>query len=147
MARPKKPKYEYVERLNLYRKRVKDANGKYVAVYGKTPDELTAKLAEFHELQKRGTEIRDNPLFNDYAQRWMDLHGANLTFGGRTDYQSCIDRNIKPYMAGKRIKNIRPDDIKELMLGVVEKSESIWYKISIAPEADMKPRRLCLFLL
>ena len=22
-----------------------------------------------------------------------------------------------------------------------------WYKISIAPEADMKPRRLCLFLL
>lgn len=23
----------------------------------------------------------------------------------------------------------------------------IWYKISIAPEADMKPRRLCLFLL
>lgn len=24
MARPKKPKYEYVEKLNLYRKRVKD---------------------------------------------------------------------------------------------------------------------------
>ena len=23
----------------------------------------------------------------------------------------------------------------------------IWYKISIVPEADMKPRRLCLFLL
>ena len=22
-----------------------------------------------------------------------------------------------------------------------------WYKISIAPEADMKPRKLCLFLL
>lgn len=61
MARPKKPKYEYVERLNLYRKRVKEANGKYVAVYGKTPDELTAKIAEFHELQKRGAETKDNP--------------------------------------------------------------------------------------
>ena len=23
----------------------------------------------------------------------------------------------------------------------------VWYKISIAPEADMKPRKLCLFLL
>ena len=23
----------------------------------------------------------------------------------------------------------------------------VWYKISIVPEADMKPRRLCLFLL
>lgn len=128
MARPKKPKYEYVEKLNLYRKRVKDVNGKYVAVYGRTPDELTEKLVEFSELQALGAENKDNPFFNDYAQRWMDLHSANLTFGGRTDYQSCIDCNIKPYMQGKRIKEVRPDDIKELMLGVVEKSESIYNK-------------------
>ena len=120
MARPKKPKYEYVEKLGLY--------GKYVAVYGKSPNELTDKIAEFYEAQKTGIDVRDNPLFNDYAQRWMDLHGASLTFGGRTDYQSCIDRNIKPYMAGKRIRDIRPDDIKELMLGVVGKSESVYNK-------------------
>ena len=44
MARPRKPKYEYVERLKLYRKRIKDIDGKYVAIYGKTPDELTEKL-------------------------------------------------------------------------------------------------------
>lgn len=106
MARPKKPKYEYVEKLNLYRKRVKDVNGKYVAVYGRTPDELTEKLVEFSELQALGAENKDNPFFNDYAQRWMDLHSANLTFGGRTDYQSCIDCNIKPYMQGKRIKEV-----------------------------------------
>ena len=31
MARAKKPKYEYVESLNLFRKRVKDATGSYVA--------------------------------------------------------------------------------------------------------------------
>ena len=128
MARPKKPKYEFVEKLNLYRKRVKDINGKYVAVYGKTPDERTDKIAEFHEAQKNGAEVKDNPFFNDYAQRWIDLHGASLTFGGRADYQSCIDRNIKPYMAGKRIRDIRPDDVKELMLGVVGKSESIYNK-------------------
>ena len=128
MARPKKPKYEYVEKLGLYRKRVKDTNGKYVAVYGKSPNELTDKIAEFYEAQKTGIDVRDNPLFNDYAQRWMDLHGASLTFGGRTDYQSCIDRSIKPYMAGKRIRDICPDDIKELMLGVVGKSESVYNK-------------------
>lgn len=128
MARPKKPKYEYVERLNLYRKRIKDINGKYVAIYGKTPDEVTEKIVEFQELQAKGAENKDNPYFNDYAQRWMDLHGANLTFGGRTDYQSCIDCNIKPYMLGKRIKEIRPDDVKELMLGVAGKSESIYNK-------------------
>ena len=128
MARPKKPKYEYVEKLNLFRKRVKDISGKYVAVYGRTPDELTEKIMVFQEQQALGAENRDDPFFNDYAQRWMDLHGANLTFGGRTDYQSCIDCNIKPHMQGKRIKEIHPDDIKELMLGVADKSESIYNK-------------------
>ena len=128
MARPKKPKYEYVEKLNLFRKRVKDISGKYVAVYGRTPDELTEKIMVFQEQQALGAENRDDPFFNDYAQRWMDLHGANLTFGGRTDYQSCIDCNIKPHMQGKRIKEVHPDDIKELMLGVAGKSESIYNK-------------------
>ena len=46
MARPKKPTYEYVERLGRYRKRIKDADGNYVAIYGRTPGELTEKLAE-----------------------------------------------------------------------------------------------------
>ena len=45
MARQKKPKYEYVEQLGLYRKRVQDATGKYVAVYGQTQEELTEKLS------------------------------------------------------------------------------------------------------
>lgn len=128
MARPRKPKYEYVEKLNLYRKRVKDSSGKYVALYGQTPEELTERILEFSRLQAQGAGSRENPYFNDYAQRWMNLHGANLTFGGRTDYQSCIDCNIKPYMEGKRIRDIRPDDIRELMLDVAQKSESIYRK-------------------
>ena len=98
MARPKKPKYVYVEKLNLHRKRIKDSNGKYVALYGQTPDELTERILEFSRLQEQGAGNKDNPFFNDYAQRWMDLHGAHLTFGGRADYQSCIDCNIKPHM-------------------------------------------------
>ena len=32
-------------------------------------------------------------------------------------------------------------------LGLTLSALFTWYKISIAPEADMKPRRLCLFLL
>ena len=131
MARPRKPKYEYVEQLHLYRKRVKDSSGKYVALYGQTPEELTERILEFSRLQAQGAGSRENPYFNDYAQRWMNLHGANLTFGGRTDYQSCIDCNIKPYMEGKRIRDIRPDDIRELMLGVAQKSESIYRKTYI----------------
>ena len=47
MARPKKPKYEYVEKLNLFRKRVKDAHGKYAAVYGRTPDGSYIRISDY----------------------------------------------------------------------------------------------------
>ena len=36
MARTRNEHYEYVERDGLFRKRVKDATGKYVAIYGET---------------------------------------------------------------------------------------------------------------
>ena len=37
MARAKKPRYEYIESKQLYRKRLKGRDGKTVALYGKTP--------------------------------------------------------------------------------------------------------------
>ena len=54
MPRPKKPRYEFVERLGLYRKRIKDTDGKYVAIYGKTPDELAEKIAEAQRMIAQG---------------------------------------------------------------------------------------------
>ena len=76
MARPQKPKYEYVEKSGLYRKRIKDINGKYVAVYGKTPDELTDKIEAFHEAQKNGIETKDN---RHPAQGLMQGHLRSMT--------------------------------------------------------------------
>ena len=45
MARPKKPTYEFMASRNEYRKRIKGPNGKYIAIYGKTPEELSEKVA------------------------------------------------------------------------------------------------------
>ena len=45
MPRPKKPTYEFIASRNEYRKRIKGPGGKYVALYAKTPEELTEKVA------------------------------------------------------------------------------------------------------
>ena len=45
MARPKKPTYEFIPSRNEYRKRIKGPDGKYIALYAQTPDELTEKVA------------------------------------------------------------------------------------------------------
>jgi hypothetical protein len=49
MPRKKKPVYEYVSTLGKYRKRVKSPNGKYVALYADTADELTEKIICYNE--------------------------------------------------------------------------------------------------
>lgn len=128
MARQKKPKYEYVEQLGLYRKRVQDATGKYVAVYGQTQDELSEKLSNFDNKSNLSPIGRKNPLVNDYIQEWVELHTVNMTYGGQVDYQSIINRNIKPYLKGKHLLDVRPDHLREIMLGVTEKSESVYRK-------------------
>ena len=45
MARPKKPTYEWIESRKEFRKRIKGPNGKYIALYAQTPEELTEKIA------------------------------------------------------------------------------------------------------
>lgn len=125
MARAKKPRYEYHEATGLFRKSVKDSKGKYVALYGKTPEELTVKIDEFKESLIQNRENKDNPLVNDYAQTWLELHRGNLTFGSYTDYQSIIDRHIKPEFEDLRVREVRPNDIKRAMLQVADFSKSV----------------------
>ena len=128
MARAKKPKYEYVESLNLFRKRVKDATGSYVAVYGKTPDELREKLELFQTYRNLSPVGKKNLFVNDYIQNWMDIHAKGMTYGGQVDYQSVINRHIKPPLEGIRMLDIHPDHIRAVLMSVSDKSESVYRK-------------------
>lgn len=103
MARAKKPRYEYIESKQLYRKRLKGRDGKTVALYGKTPQELSIKIEEFQEDLLNYQDNRENPYVGDYADYWLDLQEGHLTYGAYTDYQSVINRHIKPPMEGLRI--------------------------------------------
>ena len=126
MAQKQKTEYEYVESRGLYRKRVQDVDGKYVAISAKTPEKLEKKLEEFEKRKLLSTTGRRNMLVNDYIQNWIDLHSANLGFGTTLNYQSTINCNIKPYLEGKRMLNIKPNDIKFVMSQMSGKSESLF---------------------
>ena len=94
----KKKQYEYVAREQKYRKRLKDRNGKMVALYGDTPRELEYKISDFLEEQAQKAEDAKNPMAEDYAQEWLELHCASLSFGSIKDYQSVLDNYIKPHL-------------------------------------------------
>lgn len=126
MARPKKPTYEYVEKLQRYRKRIKDTDGCYVAIYGKTPDELTEKLAEAREQIAAAVVSRNHPTLDSYADKWLELHSANIGYGTRQSYKYIIKTYIKAPLGTRHLGEITPDDIKAAMLTAAGKSESVY---------------------
>lgn len=129
MPRPKKPRYEFVERLGLYRKRIKDTDGKYVAIYGKTPDELTEKLAEAQRIIEQGEANRVNPLVRDYAAQWLELVTADMRPKNRELYVSSIQLHVLPIIGGKRMAEVQPDDARLVMIALADKSASLQSKV------------------
>ena len=142
MARPKKPKYEYVESLGRYRKRIKDADGKYVAIYGNTPEELTAKLADAQRQIERAHYNRENPTVGDYADKWLTLQEPYLRSGTVADYRSIIKIYIKAPIGHLRLQEVRPDDVKEAMRLAALKSASVYGRANMLikkPRAAGRP--------
>lgn len=128
MARQKKPTYEFVEKLGLYRKRIKDTDGKYFAIYGKTPDELTRKTTEAQHAVDDSRIARDNPTFSEYADRWTELNTNNISTQTKADYCYVINSHMKPHLGCRKIKEITPDDIKSAMLPLSSMSASVYNK-------------------
>lgn len=151
MARPKKPKYEYVERLKLYRKRIKDADGKYVAIYGKTPDELTEKLQAAIAVIEEGQTQKENPLVKDYAAGWLQLVTADMKPKNREIYNGAIHLHVLPIIGDKRMREVQPDDAKLVMVALSDKSASLQSKVlntmrkmfENAVDNDLIPKNPC----
>jgi len=128
MARPKKPQYEFFEAKGLYRKRIKDHTGKTVALYGKTPDELTDKIALFQRQQEELAEDAENPPVEAYARKWFDLDCGSISPQTQRDYLRILNNHIIPYFEGLRIRDVRPNDIKAVIARVSKSSESVHNK-------------------
>lgn len=128
MPRPKKPIYEYVEKLDRYRKRIKDADGKYVAIYGKTPDELTRKIAESEAQIKEAKYRRENPTVKEYAEKWLTMQSANIRASTLVDYTSCVKIYIIGTLGERFMCEVTADDVKMAITKAADKSASVYRK-------------------
>ena len=129
MPRQKKPQYSKVPDRNLYRKMRKDASGKWVALYGHTPQELELKIAQFDAELAAGTEYRENPLFTDYAENWMKMKRGQLGLWSQESYSYTMKKYILPPMQGRRMKEIRTSDVQSALNVVQHMSRSTYDKV------------------
>ncbi len=131
MARPKKPTYEFVASLNLYRKRIKDSDGKYVAIYGKSPEELTEKLAVARQQIENATYRRENPTVKDYAEKWLKMHEAHVRYTTMVDYTSKVKIYIIEPLGDKYMAEVTPDDVKMAINKAAKQSYSIYRSVQM----------------
>ena len=71
-----------------YRTRIKDANGKLVAIYAKTPEELYDKETLALEQIENATFHRKTPTVAEYCEKWLLMQSVHVRATTLTDYTS-----------------------------------------------------------
>lgn len=112
--------------MGRYRKRIKDADGNYVAIYGRTPEELTEKLAEAQRQIDEAVFRRDNPTVEDYATKWLTMHSSHIRTTTLVDYTSKVKIYIIEPLGKKYMAEITPDDVKLAINKAAQQSASIY---------------------
>ncbi len=131
MARPKKPTYEFMASRNEYRKRIKGPNGKYIAIYGKTPEELSEKVAIAQQEIAEEVYHRENPTVREYAEKWLTMHGSHIRTTTLVDYTSKVKIYVIEPLGDKYMAEVTPDDVKMAINKAAQQSASIYRSVQM----------------
>lgn len=83
MARRRQiPKYGTVVHngVTYYRTRIRDADGKRVALYGKTREELYDKVEEAKRQIEDKIFRQKTPTVKEYAEKWLYMQSAHVRY-------------------------------------------------------------------
>lgn len=100
MARKKKeiPKYGTVvlKGVEYYRTRIEDADGRRVALYARTPEELLEKVEEAQRQIEDAVFRRTTPTVAEYCERWLTMQSARIRPTTLIDYTfPCKEHGIR----------------------------------------------------
>lgn len=100
----------------MYRKRLKDENGKYIALYDKDKAELKKKYEKAKRDIEANLQIGEDITVADYAAKWYTLNTAELSPSRKSDYQISINKHILPVIGKLKVQSVQPDNVKKVLL-------------------------------
>ena len=114
-----------------YRTRIKDADGKLVAIYARTPEELYNKETIALEQIENATFHRKTPTVAEYCEKWLLMQSVHVRTTTLTDYTSKVRRHIIAELGDKRMGEVSLDDIQLALVSVSKKSASVYKSVVI----------------
>ncbi len=121
--------------IEYYRTRVRDADGKQVAVYGKTKEEVYEKA---RKAQKKIEQIRyskENPTVEEYFEKWLKMKSATIRRNTLKNYHQLIRTNVVSQIGQMYMREVSPDDLRLLMIPVSKLSSGTYSKVHMLVKA------------
>ena len=97
--------------IDYYRTRVQNADGKLVALYARTPEELYDKELGALEQIDNDTFCRKSPTVADYCEKWLLMQSVHVRATTLIDYTSKVRRHIIKELGQMRMADVTLDDM------------------------------------
>lgn len=117
--------------VEYYRTRIEDADGKRVALYARTPEELYDKETEALEQIGHARFHRKSPTVAEYCEKWLLMQSVHVRQTTLTDYTSKVRRHIIKELGEMRMADVTLDDIQLALVPVSKKSASVYKAVVI----------------
>lgn len=114
-----------------YRTRIMDADGKRVAIYGKTQKELYDKVKK---AQKEVDDIRFrrvNPTVEEYCEKWLKMKSATVSPQTLRGYELLLRKYVIKPIGEMYMDEVTLDDLKVLMVPVSKLSSGVYSKMNM----------------
>jgi len=130
MSRKKKQIPEYgtvmLKGVEYFRTRIEDADGKRVALYAKSAEELYEKVEEAKRQIDDAWFHKVTPTVAEYCERWLLMQSAHIRTTTLIDYTSKVKNYIIAPLGHMYMGNVTADDIRLALVPVSKKSVSVY---------------------
>ena len=117
--------------VEYYRTRIEDADGKRVALYARTPEELYDKETEALEQIGHARFHRKSPTVAEYCEKWLLMQSVHVRATTMTDYTSKVRRHIIKELGDMGMADVTLDDIQLALVPVSKKSASVYKSVVV----------------
>ena len=114
-----------------YRTRIEDADGRRVALYGRTCEELHSRMLQAQSEIESHVFRRGSPTVKEYCEKWLLMQSVQIRTTTLTDYHSKVKNYIIKPLGHKRMADVTPDDIRLALVPVSRKSVSVYKSVNI----------------
>ena len=114
-----------------YRTRIEDADGRRVALYGRTCEELHSKMLQAQSEIESRVFRRGSPTVKEYCEKWLLMQSVQIRTTTLNDYRSKVKNYIIKPLGHMRMAEVTSDDIRLALVPVSQKSASVYKSVNI----------------